>query len=122
MKWVGLILTLVVGGLAVYFIFHGDKSEPNTARGVVTVYVKAAKDGDQAAIRAVCTQGALAEALRLAPQVGAMGNAGPLGFQAMKADPPRQGFCAVASGRLLGVEAVEEDGQWKIAPVAISAM
>jgi len=117
MKWVGLILTLMVCGAAVYYIYV-KKPTPGTPHAIVQAYIDAARKGDEAAIRSVCTADATANAVRLAPQVRAMmAGSGPVGLQAMKADPPRKGLCAMVGGRVLGVQLIQQDGQWKIVAV-----
>jgi len=123
MKWFLLIVTLIVGGcLAYYLFFPRQPAVPTTPREVARAYVEAARKGDEAKIRSLCTAAAADEAVRLAPEVRAMVAKGTFGFQAMKADPPRKGLCLVAGGRLLGLQLVEVDGRWKIEQIGLSAM
>jgi hypothetical protein len=121
MKWFGLVITLIVGGVAFYYIYHGSKPKPGTPHATVQAYIDAARKGDEAAIRALCTAAAAGDAVRLAPQVRAMmAGGGPVGLQPMKSDPPRRGLCALVGGKMLGIQLIEENGQWKIVEIGIS--
>lgn len=122
MKWFILIITLIVGGGVLYYIYHGSKPKPGTPHATAEAYVKAAISGDEATIRSLCTAAAVQEALRLAPQVRGMAEGQVMQLQAMKADPPRRGLCTMARGRLLGIQLIEESGQWKIVEIGLSAM
>jgi len=121
MKWVSLIVTLMVGVVVFYYVYFGRKPTPGTPHATVQAYIDAARKGDEAAIRALCTGAAVADAVRVTPQVRAMmGGGGPVGLQKMKADPPRQGLCALVGGKVLGIQLVQENGQWKIVEIGIS--
>lgn len=115
-----LIVTLIVGGVLLYYVYRGGKPKAGTPQAVAYAYVKAAIAGDEAAIRSLCSPSAADEAVRLAPQVKAMAQGRALMLQPMKADPPRRGLCAMASGRLLGIQLEQQNGQWKIVEIGLS--
>jgi len=121
MKWVTLIVTLMVGAAVLYYAYYGRKPTPGTPHATVQAYVDAAKKGDEAAIRSLCTAAAAQDAIRLAPQVRKMlTGTGLVALQAMKADPPRKGLCAALGARLLGFQLIQENGQWKIVEIGVT--
>ncbi|KPL07459.1 hypothetical protein AMJ85_09500 [candidate division BRC1 bacterium SM23_51] len=122
MKWFILIVTLIVGGVVLYYVYRGSKPKPGTPDATAEAYVKAANNGDEATIRSLCTAAAVQDALRLAPEVRQMTQGQVARLQVMKADPPRRGLCVMARGRLLGIQLIQENGRWKIVEIGLSAM
>jgi hypothetical protein len=121
MKWFSLIVTLMVGAVVFYYVYFGRKPTPGTPHATVQAYIDAAKKGDVAAIRALCTGAAAADGVRLAPQVRAMMSGGvPVSLEKMKADPPRQGLCALVGGKVLGIQLIQEGGLWRIVEIGMS--
>jgi hypothetical protein len=123
MRWVGVIVVVMLfGAFAYYFFYREEPTRLDSPQGVAKAYIKAAQEGDQAQIRVLCTAAAVQEALTIAPQVSQMTSSGYLAFQAMKADPPRKGLSLMAGGRLLGIELIEDNGQWKIVHIGLTVM
>jgi len=123
MKWVGLIVTVIVGGLAVYYIFFGNEPSTYTPVGTANAFVKAALANDMETVKNLCEASAVQSTQATAKQVSSMvTSAWEVSFSPMNADPPREGAIAQFKGSLLTIEFIKKGDAWKIVSINLSSI
>ena len=123
MKWISLIVTVIVGGLAVYYIFFGNEASTYTPVGTANAFVKAALADDMEAVKNLCEASAVQSAQATAKQVHSMvESAWEVSFSPMKANPPREGAVAQLKGSLLSIEFIKKGDAWKIVTINLSGI
>ena len=122
MKWGMLVVVLIVGG-SLYYMLFCQKPEEGTADATAQRFVEAAMAGDTAAVHSLCLD---ASVHRSADRAAASIKANPpdvsfgIQLKTMTTDPPRKGRMMTLSGRILAIELLERDGEWKIAAITLS--
>jgi hypothetical protein len=122
MKAIFLIILAIVLGFLCYTHFI-QQSPPSTDTPLATAkaFITAAAKSDMTAVQDLCTDAARDSAVRVAKQIGSF-SPDPAGarYQNMIADPPRRGMMAMISGRVVAIEMIEQEGEWKIAEIQIT--
>ena len=120
MKWFSLVIVVMVGAVIVWTMFYRGSPE-GTPYAVAEAYTEAALAGDEEKIKSLCTESAAATALQVARQIR---QADPdpmsIAFKRMSADPPRTGLMWMFRGRMLGIELLKENEDWKIVHTGLS--
>lgn len=116
-----VVILLVIGFLCYnYFIAESPKTT-DTPLATARAFIAAATKNDMTAVRNLCMDSTKDTAVQIARQIGSF-SPDPAGarYQNMIADYPRRGMMAVISGRVVAIEMIEQEGEWKIVGIQIT--
>ncbi len=122
MKAVLIVILLIVIGFLCYNYFMAESPQrTDTPLNTAKAFITAAAKNDMTTVRNLCVDSARDAAVQIARQIGSF-SPDPAGarYQNMIADYPRRGMMAVVAGRVVAIEMIEQDGEWKIVEIQIT--
>ena len=122
MKWLYLLIILVIGGALAYFAYRKPELRTDTPTGTAKTYVHAALEGDYDQVRSLCQPQAVASAEKIAQDILAAAP-DPRSFkwrETAAREPSLTAVTALFEGRVLTLEMVQEEGEYRIAFIDVA--
>jgi hypothetical protein len=120
-KWIYLIVVLIVGCMAVYYLLVAEKSLPGTPMATAEAFMKHALKNDMEKAKLLCRSGAQGSVESVISRIrAAKPDKLAINYNRMSANPPLEGIMITFPGALIAMEMIKENDAWKITNITIN--
>jgi hypothetical protein len=121
MKWIYLIVILIVGIMAVYYLFIAEKSLPGIPMATAEAFMKHALKNEVEKAKSLCQPGARGSAESVIARIqSAKPDKLTINYNNMAADPPLQGIMVTFPGAMIAMEMKKENETWMIVNITMN--
>lgn len=121
LKWIYLIIIVIIGISAVYYLFIADKSLPGTPMATAEAFMKHALKNEVEKAKSLCQPGVHGSAESIIARIQtAKPDKLTINYKNMRANPPFKGIMVTFPGAMIAMEMKKENETWKIVNITVN--